>query len=371
MNPPGIPARPPTTITANGRQFQNNGRPAPPPAAEPSRGVQQPTPQALPQRTGSSNIKVSTRQKENPLLKEIRAVAWEYDDIAADYVLGLTTCALFLSLKYHRLHPEYIYGRIRALQGRYNLRIILTLVDVTNHEESIKELSKTSMINNVTVILCWSFAEAALYLERFKIYENAPPTIIKAPPTQSHGDKLTEFITVPRGVNKTDALSLVSNFGSVRTAVNAKPEEILLLDGWGQKKVKQWHNAVTEPFRTRHAVKRGLAMNDELVPGSQRFGADVQFRDGLGGGVTTVTAGALTTPAPAPAARPSKRAAEEEPMYDADADEEEAILQAAMEQSLAKPDQPVALPKPPVSKTAEPEVSDGVLAALARLREQG
>ena len=94
-------------------------------------------------------------------------------------MLGLTTCALFLSLKYHKLHPEYIYNRIKGLQGKYNLRIVLVMVDVQNHEESLKELSKTSLINNVTLILCWSAAEGGRYLELFKTYEHAAPTSIK------------------------------------------------------------------------------------------------------------------------------------------------------------------------------------------------
>lgn len=34
------------------------------------------------------------------------------------------------SLKYHRLHPEYIHQRIERLQSSYNLRILLLLCDV-------------------------------------------------------------------------------------------------------------------------------------------------------------------------------------------------------------------------------------------------
>ncbi len=137
--------------------------------------VQQPRPQALPNRAAPSSILVSPRQKGNPILNNIRAVPWEYSDIPSDYVLGNTTCALFLSLKYHRLHPEYIYSRIRALGGKYNLRVLLTMVDIQNHEESLKELSKTSLVNNLTLILCWSALEAGRYLELFKSYEHASP----------------------------------------------------------------------------------------------------------------------------------------------------------------------------------------------------
>ena len=53
--------------------------------------------------------------------------------LTSDYVLGATTCALFLSLRYHRLHPEYIYNRIQKLGKEYNLRILLVMVDIVLH----------------------------------------------------------------------------------------------------------------------------------------------------------------------------------------------------------------------------------------------
>jgi len=229
--------------------------------------VQQPKPQALPARQAPSAILVSPRQKGNPILNNIRALPWEYSDIPADFVLGLTTCALFLSLKYHRLHPEYIYTRIKALQGKYNLRVILTMVDIQNHEEPLKELSKTSLINNVTVILCWSAQEAGRYLELFKSFENAAPTSIRAQQATSYWDKLVEFMTVPRSINKVDAVTLVSSFGSARTAVNARPEEVSLVPGWGEKKVLRWTATVREPFRVLRAAKRGMSrQNTEAGP---------------------------------------------------------------------------------------------------------
>ncbi|POS84806.1 hypothetical protein EPUL_005074 [Erysiphe pulchra] len=213
--------------------------PQPPPQIKPSSGpkVVQPTPQVLKSRSTTSSILVSPRQKGNPVLTNLRSFAWEYSDIPADYILGSTTCALFLSLKYHRLHPEYVYNRIKGLYGKYNLRILLTLVDINNHEDPIKELTKTCLVNNVTFILCWSAAEAARYLELYKSYEHSKDsTGIKGVEKKSYAEKMVEFITVPRGINKTDAVSLVSAFGSIKGAINARPEEIVIIGGWGEKK---------------------------------------------------------------------------------------------------------------------------------------
>lgn len=229
--------------------------------------VVQPKPQIIQQKNLGSTILVSPRQRGNPLLTSIRSIPWEYSDIPADYVVGLTTCVLFLSLKYHRLHPEYIYTRIRNLQGKYNLRILLTLVDIPNHEDSIRELSKTSVVNNVTVILCWSAAEAARYIELYKSYENANFSAIRGQQSTNYADKLVEFVTVPRSLNKSDAVALVANFGSLKNAINAEPEQLSMMSGWGGVKVKRWTAAVEEPFRAKKAAKRGFQSSSAPTAG--------------------------------------------------------------------------------------------------------
>ncbi|KAL4889717.1 restriction endonuclease type II-like protein [Aspergillus ambiguus] len=235
------------------------------PAARPPPKVQQPKPQALPNRSAPSAILVSTRQKGNPILEFIKIVPWEYADIPADYVVGTTTCALFLSLKYHRLHPEYIYSRIRQLAGKYLLRILLIIVDIPNHEDSLKELSKTSLVNNLTLVLCWSSPEAAHYLELFKSSEKSQPTAIRTQQAQSYKESLVEFVTTPRSINKSDAASLISTFGSLQNAINAQPEQISAVPGWGEKKVRKWCHAVREDFRV-DSGKRVAAKSAEGDP---------------------------------------------------------------------------------------------------------
>ena len=72
-------------------------------------------------------------KRGNPVLKYVHYVPWEQGEILADYELGKTTCALFLSLRYHKLHPNYIYERFQKLGKNYLLRILLVLVDVVRN----------------------------------------------------------------------------------------------------------------------------------------------------------------------------------------------------------------------------------------------
>jgi DNA excision repair protein ERCC-1 len=313
-------------MSADNRQMQ------PPNQTGNPRAVQQPKPQPLSTTgaAGSSSILVSHRQKGNPILTHIRSIPWEYSDIPADFVLGATTCVLFLQLKYHKLHPEYIYTRIRGLQGRYQLRLVLVLVDIEAHEESIKELTKTSVVNNVTVLLSWSAREAGRYLELFKSYEHAAPTAIKGVQSDSYMDRLAGVVTAPRGINRADAVGLVSNFGTLRTAVNAEKEEISMVGGWGEVKVARWHAAVREPFKSKVASRKILKVGAE------------EEEDGL---------------------RPELRQAMEKTIEQNRIDHEERTpeITSQMEQTSTTSRK----------RPASPEADDGVMAALARLRHLG
>ncbi|CAH0048370.1 unnamed protein product [Clonostachys solani] len=336
----------------------------PPPTSSSGSKIVQPTPQALPQRGTGSHILVSPRQRGNPILTFIRAMGWEYSDIPADYVMGQTTCALFLSLRYHRLHPEYVYTRIQKLQGKYTLRIMLVMVDIPNHEDSLRELSKTSLVNNITIILCWSAAEAGRYLELYKSYEHAGFTAIKGQQATSYADRLVEFVTVPRNLNKSDAVALVANFGSLKNAINADQEQLSMLNGWGGAKVKRWSKAVEEPFRARKATKKTVrkqtggnvaqnaarnALLEDAIPISRAMQAD-----------------------PTPGASNPSKAGQFQLMGDLgdDDDEEEAMLAAAIEESrrAAQPG-PSVQPQQREQSQDKDHLSGGIAAALAKLRE--
>ncbi|CRG85478.1 hypothetical protein PISL3812_02533 [Talaromyces islandicus] len=297
---------------------------------QPEGKVQQPKPQALPNRAGPSAILVSSRQKGNPILNYVKLVPWEYADIPADYVLGATTCALFLSLKYHRLHPEYVYSRIKLLAGKYNLRILLIMVDIPNHEETLKELSKTSLVNNLTLILCWSAPEAAHYLELFKSSEHAQPTAIRTQQAQSYKESLVEFVTVPRSINKSDAASLISTFGSLQAAVNAQPEQISSVPGWGEKKVRQWSNAVREDFRTETSKKKVVPLRQERPVEAEASLSNIE-------------------------------------------DEEEIMLASARRASQDKAEREPANNDPgsALNSQADSGMSEGIMDALAKLRKEG
>jgi DNA excision repair protein ERCC-1 len=211
------------------------------------------------------------------------------------------------------------------------------MVDIENHEESLKELSKTSIINNYTLMLCWSAPEAAHYLELYKSSENAQPTAIRTQQAQSYKESLVEFVTTPRSINKSDAASLISTFGSLQNAINAQPEQISAVPGWGEKKVRQWTNAVREDFRVENA-KKAKAPERHIEP--------EQRSSGLGNVRQTGP-------------------------VDMDDDDEAALYLSEAEQRSRVQAKAGASEVDTPQQSNQEEMSEGISAALARLRENG
>ena len=124
---------------------------------------------------------------------------WEFGEIVPDYVMGHTCCALFLSLRYHNLNPQYIHERLKDLGKQYELRILLVQVwqiccssfqlrykwlivflqvDVKDPYIPIKDLTKICLLADLTLLLAWSDHEAGKMIETYKVFEHKPPDLI-------------------------------------------------------------------------------------------------------------------------------------------------------------------------------------------------
>ncbi|TIA85480.1 hypothetical protein E3P99_03987 [Wallemia hederae] len=196
---------------------------------------------------------------------EVRNVSWEYADIVPDYVAGSSTGILFLSLRYHRLHPEYVHTRIERLGAMYQLRILLLMCDVADSEASIKEVTKTCLINNMTVVVAWSPQQAGHYLSLYLQLDNKPPDSLKEKTPTDYQSIVNNALTSIKGVNKTDVYQLLTRFGvgrgdnwrklnshitqSVKNIIKASPDELSKCPGFGDVKVRRMQEAFNYSFK--------------------------------------------------------------------------------------------------------------------------
>ncbi|KOB74085.1 Excision repair cross-complementing 1 ercc1 [Operophtera brumata] len=173
-------------------------------------------------------------QRGNPLLKFIKCVPWEFDDIIPDYEVGKTICLLFLSLRYHNMNPDYIHNRLKELGRKYDLRVLLIQVDLKDPHTPLKNLTRICLLTDVTLMLAWSPEEAA------KIIENYKP------------------------VNKTDAMTLITTFGTLENIIKATENRLADCPGFGVTKAKKLYKALHEPFLKRGQVAKPETKDDEF-----------------------------------------------------------------------------------------------------------
>lgn len=185
----------------------------------------------------TNTVIVSPRQKGNPLLKHIRNVPWEYGDIEPDYIMGQTTCALYLSLRYHNLFPNYIHQRLKSLGKSFELRVLLVHIDVSDPHPPLRELSQISILAECTLILAWSAEEAGRHIETYKVFESKSAELLMEKSEEDVFGKLVDSLSSIKSINRPDAVTLLSSFGTLEKIARASRDELSLHPGMGMQKV--------------------------------------------------------------------------------------------------------------------------------------
>ncbi|CAM9171613.1 unnamed protein product [Choristocarpus tenellus] len=185
-----------------------------------------------------------------------------------------SACALFISLTFHLLRPDYLIQRIKvlpsssfellpptfhikrfvtlpsnsllfqALAKHFTLRVLLCLVDVEDNVQPLLEMNKMSILNDFTLVLAWTPQEAARYLETYKAYEHKPATSIQEKVDADYLALLQDCLGTVRSLNKSDVLTLASNFGSLKSICDASIEDLAACPGLGDKKVARIYEAL-------------------------------------------------------------------------------------------------------------------------------
>jgi DNA excision repair protein ERCC-1 len=230
-----------------------------------------------------SHLLVSKKQRGNPLLSYVRNCPVAYDDgLVPDYSIGHNCVALFLSVKYHLIHPEYLGRRIKEVQqadrrytgggpggpasaggsggghqphqrGGQMLKVVLCLCDIPDPVSALESITKVMLQFKWTLMCAWSNEEAARYLETFKKMENTSAASIQEKggakdKSQTGHQRAVACLTSIRSVNKTDAAALLARFGTVAKVMMATAEEMSLVPGMGPTKVKNLHRLFNERF---------------------------------------------------------------------------------------------------------------------------
>jgi len=198
------------------------------------------------------HLLVSDRQKGNPLLKHLRNVPWKHDGtITPDYVLGDRNCAVFISIRYHMLKPQYLGRRLaelRAEGSRWKLRVLLCLVDVEDAAKALHELNLLALRTDCVLFLAHGPQEAARYLECFKAYEKNSAQCIRERIDPSHAGQVADALQAIKPLNRTDVATLSNRFATFGDLLRANLDDLRACPGLGDKKCARLHDAFARPF---------------------------------------------------------------------------------------------------------------------------
>ena len=166
-------------------------------------------------------------------------------------------CALYLSIRYHKMKPEYIHGRITALKGHYMCRVLLLHLDDKDNpnDKLVVELNKICFTNKLTLICCWSFKEGARYLEAFQIYRNKSPDCLmgssykqwvnskknkenQMTEQEQKREDVVDTLVQIKTISKTNVATVMGHFGSIAALSNCTEEQVAALPGFARKKVE-------------------------------------------------------------------------------------------------------------------------------------
>lgn len=219
----------------------------------------------------SDQIIVNVSQKGNPLLKYLKH--WNFGETAADYQLEGHTAVLFLQLKFHALHKDYLLPHMRAIGALpCRLKVLLCLCDVEDSNSMLIQIEKHCIEFHMTLLVCWTSDEAAAYLSSFRKFANRGPELLQARRETHAFAAAIAALTQVRSINKTDVANLFSTFGSLRHVAELSEEDLLVCPGLGEKKVKRLLAVLDAPFpgvkRRPKALASGLAGPSEVVRAS-------------------------------------------------------------------------------------------------------
>ena len=184
---------------------------------------------------------------------------------------GLTAHVFFLSLKYHRLHPDYIDYRLKVQPPCPDniTRVLLVLVDVDDERVCLRELNLLCFDRSLCLMLTHSLEEAGKTIVLYKSVDIKPFDTAAIRPSASTTSDTQPSDTQPsagpenttevaqlihalqplRFISKSDALNLLTQFESFERLCTVSPAELQLCFGMGAKKCKRLHSVLHADFQ--------------------------------------------------------------------------------------------------------------------------
>ncbi|KAF7683292.1 DNA excision repair protein ERCC-1 [Astathelohania contejeani] len=188
-------------------------------------------------------LKVSDLQTGNGVLEYLKYIPWVYSkDLSCDYEIHDTIGVLFLSIQFHCTKPEYIHKRFKKIKLKYNLRILLVLVDAKNPETCIEELFSIATKNNFTMLLAYSNEEAGKYIHSLVVGRR------NTRKKKEIQNEKQDFLKAFPHISTTDSEHLSQAFENIISLIDCDIKYLKNIPGIGKKKAELIKKIFEEDF---------------------------------------------------------------------------------------------------------------------------
>ena len=123
------------------------------------------------------------------------------------------------------------------------------------YETHLKELTILAVRTNFTLMLAWTYDEAARHIENFRMNADKSPDVIMGrvedsskSSTGNNQQSLVDALTTVKSVNRTDAVTLLSTFETFDNVIKANTDELTVCPGISMVKARRLHTLFNKPF---------------------------------------------------------------------------------------------------------------------------
>ena len=125
--------------------------------------------------------------------------------------------------------------------------LIFVLVDTTSPDLAARHLSVQCTKLNCTLLVGFGQAECAQYIVNFKRLEHKSVDWLR--PKTDESNRVAKVLGAARGVNTTDAATLMAKFGTLGALSSAKKSDIVKCQGLGGAKAERLVELFNAPFK--------------------------------------------------------------------------------------------------------------------------
>jgi len=196
-----------------------------------------------------SCLQVHPDQSQNPILNHLSETPYQLNaDIGVDFAPSADVGILFISLKYHNYRPKYVEDKIASVpRSKYRVLVLLLSVDSEGPDLASRYLSILCTKLDITFMVGFGQSECAQYITNFKRLEHKSVDWLR--PKTDETNRLARVLGCARGVNSTDADTLIRHFGTLGAIATAKKEEIKNFHGIGNTKADRLIELFNTPFK--------------------------------------------------------------------------------------------------------------------------